>query len=70
MKYIVKEIIEPDFGCEGRPEDYVAMDKVLLRDGDGQEITMEISDKVLYEKSINVRDWVYFDLDNQIFKEE
>lgn len=42
MKYIVKKIMEPDYGCEERPDDYVAMDKVLLRDENGSEIDIEI----------------------------
>lgn len=28
-----------------------------------------ISDSTLYDKDINEGDWVYFDLNNQIFKE-
>ena len=48
MKYIVKKIMEPDYGCEERPDDYVAMDKVLFRDENGSEIDMEIADKELY----------------------
>ena len=62
--------MEPDYGCEERPEGYIAMDKVILRDGDGQEISMEIPDKELYDKDINDGDWVYFDVDNQIYKDE
>lgn len=70
MKYIVKKIMEPDYGCEERPDGYVTMDKVILRDENGLEIDMEISDKELYQKDINEGDWVYFDLDNVIFKEQ
>lgn len=70
MKYIVKQILEPDYGCEERPENYVAMDKVLLRNESGQEIEMEVADDELYQKRINEGDWVYFDLNNNIFKEE
>ena len=69
MRYIVKQIIEPDFGCEGRPEGYVIMDTVRLRNENGQEIDMVISDSELYEKNINEGDWVYFDLNDQVFKE-
>ena len=47
MKYIVKKIMEPDYGCEERPDDYVAMDKVILRDESGSEIDMEIPDAEL-----------------------
>lgn len=69
MKYIVKRILEPDYGCEERPDDYVAKDMVILRDENGSEIEMEILDGELYEKDINEGDWVYFDLNNVIFKE-
>ena len=31
---------------------------------------MEIADKELYSKDINEGDWVYVDLNNQIFKEQ
>lgn len=69
MKYIVKQILEPDYGCEERPDDYVAIDKILLRDENGQEITMQVPDAELYEKDINDGDWVYFSRDDIIFKE-
>ena len=69
MKYIVKKIMEPDYGCEERQEDYMSLDKVILRDENGQEIEMDISDKELYQKDISEGDWVYFDLNNVIFKE-
>ncbi len=70
MKYVVKQIIEPDFGCEGRPDGYTATDTVILKEENGQEIQMEIPDEDLYKKDINIGDWVYFDLTNQIYKEE
>ena len=70
MKYIVKQIMESDYGCEERPDDYIAIDKVILRDDDGQEISMEIQDKELCNKNINEGDWVYFDVSNQIFKDK
>ena len=44
MKHNVKEIIEPDYACEERPDDYVSMDKEILRYENGSEIDMEISD--------------------------
>lgn len=69
MKYIVKKIIELDYGCEERPDDYIAMDKPILRDENAQEIDMEVPDKELYEKGINEGDWVYFDLNNSIYKD-
>lgn len=69
MKYIIKRIQESDYGCEESSDEYIAMDKVILRDESGSEINMEISDSELYEKGINEGDWVFFDLNNQIFKE-
>ena len=69
IKQLVLQIQEPDYGCEERPDDYVAMDEVTLRTKDG-DIVVEVSDKELYEKNINVGDWVYFDVHNVIRKEE
>ena len=69
MKYLVKKIMEPDYGCEERPDDYVAMDRLLLRNQEGQEIMMQVSDKELYAKDINEGDRVYFDVHDEIFKE-
>lgn len=68
MKYIVERILEPDYGCEERPDDYVAMDRVILKDEEGQEISLKIPDKELYDKDINEGDCVYFDKENQIIK--
>ena len=69
MKFIVIRFLEPDYGCEELSADYIGMDSVVLRDENGSEISMEISDLELYEKDINEGDWVFFDLNNQIFKE-
>ena len=69
LKYVVKQILEPDYGCEERPDDYVPMDRLTLRDINGREIDIEVSDSELYEKDINEGDWVYFDVNNTIFKE-
>ena len=66
----MKQIAEPDYGCEERPDDCIVMDKVILRDDDGQEISIEIPDKELYDKNINEGDWVYFDVDNHVYKDE
>ena len=68
MKYIVERILEPDYGCEERADDYVAIDRVVLKDEDGQEISRKIPDKELYDKDINEGDYVYFDKENQISK--
>ncbi len=52
MIYTVKEIIEPDFGCEGFPEGYEPECEVLLTDDNGNRITVSIKDKELYQKDI------------------
>ena len=64
--FTVKQILEPDYGCEERPDGYIAMDKVILEDSEGQEKTVEVPDKELYAKDINVGDQVSFDEENQI----
>ena len=70
MKYIVKRIQEADYGCEERPEGYQFQVLLRLRDETGQEIDMEVADAELLAKDINEGDCVFFDKDNEIFKEE
>ena len=70
MKYIVKRIQEADYGCEERPEGYQFHVLLQLRDETGQEIDMEVADAELLAKDINEGDWVFFDKDNEIFKED
>ena len=51
--YIVKEIIEPDFGCEGLPEGTELCCEVVLTDEDGKNsVTVKVRDAELYEKDI------------------
>ena len=70
ISYLVMKIEEPDFGCEGIPQDYVVKDRVILKDKDNNEIAMQIADSVLYHKNIRVGDWVHFDLRDEIYKDE
>ncbi len=70
MKYIVKRIQESDYGCEERPDDYKTTVVLTLRSDAGDEIEMEVLDDDLYKLNINEGDWVSFDVDNKIFKEE
>jgi len=60
VNLIVKEIIEEDFGCEGRPEGHIPMCRVLLRDCDGNEMYVSVSDASLYEQGVEVGDQVHF----------
>ena len=45
--------MEPDYGCEERPEGDIAMDHLILRDESGQEIDFEVADQELFDKDIN-----------------
>ncbi len=70
MKYIIKRIQESDYGCEERPDNYKTTVVLTLRSDAGDEIKMEVLDDDLYKLNINEGDWVSFDVDNKIFKEE
>lgn len=70
MKYIIKRIQESDYGCEERPDNYKTTVVLTLRSEAGDEIEMEVLDDDLYKLNINEGDWVSFDVDNKIFKEE
>lgn len=70
MRYIVKNIQEADFGCEERSNGVGAMVLLRLRDESNQEIDMEVADADLLAEDINAGDWVYFDKDDKIYKEE
>ena len=60
VNLIVKEIIEEDFGCEGRPEGHIPMCRVLVRDYDGNEMYVSVPDENLYKQNIEVGDQVHF----------
>lgn len=68
VSLIVKNIIEEDFGCEGRPAGYEPKCKVILRDFNGNEMEVDVKDADLYAKDINIGDQVHFDGD-EIIKE-
>lgn len=60
IKYEVIEIEEPDFGCEGRPDEAVPMAKVTLRGvKDGTMKTVEIADGYLYQQEITEGSIIY-----------
>lgn len=66
VSLIVKNIIEEDFGCEGRPAGYEPMCKVILRDFNGNEMEVAVKDADLYAKDINIGDHIHFDGDEII----
>lgn len=60
IKYEVIEIEEPDFGCEGRPDEAVPMAKVTLCGvKDGTMKTVEIADGYLYQQEITEGSIIY-----------
>lgn len=53
--YIVKEILEPDFGCEGLPDGQELCCEVILEESEsGETLTVKAPDAELYEKGIDV----------------
>lgn len=57
--YLVVNIEEQDFGCEGRPDGMETMVDVVLQKKDGTKIRIEEKDKRLYELDINEGDSVF-----------
>ena len=71
MKYKVLEIQEDlDFGCEERSEDSPVMAVVLLKGEDGSEKMTRQVDQMLYDREINVVDFVVFDESMKLKKKE
>ena len=68
VSLIVKNIIEEDFGCEGRPDGQKPKCKVILRDFNGNEMDVFVDDEELYAKNINIGDQVHF-IGEEIIKE-
>ena len=54
VSLIVKNIIEEDFGCEGRPDGQKPKCKVILRDFNGNEMDVFIDDEELYAQMESV----------------
>lgn len=54
MRYKIIEILEPDFGCEGRPEGYVQVDDVVVEDDLGSQHILKMEDAKLYELKLDV----------------
>ena len=69
MIFIVKRIDEDlDFGCEERAEGVPVMAVVTLMNSSGEELIVKSEDAMLYERSINEGDKVYFDEENNLEK--
>ena len=69
MGYLVMDIEEPDFGCEGRPEGEEPMAKVcFMKLKTEDEIWLEIPDAELYRKKIDVGCEVALSPDGNLLK--
>lgn len=53
MTWQVKQIIEPDFGCEERPDGYVQKDIVLIQADNGSSREIQAEDQVLLQNNVN-----------------
>ena len=60
-KYKIIRIDEPDFGCEGLPDDDILKDDVLVEDENGVQSVVKISDKLLYHLELNEGDYCLID---------
>jgi hypothetical protein len=52
MSIVIKRIDEPDFGCEGAPDNKPICDKVLFS-VDGNEVLIEIPEKTVWQNKID-----------------
>lgn len=63
---IVKDIIEEEFGCEGRPEGKAAMVTIVVEDKEGKEQHIRMADKLAYERKIEVGDRAFLEEDGTL----
>lgn len=63
---IVKEIIEDEFGCEGRPEGEKPQVTIIATDKEGKDQTYRMDDALVYERKINVGDRVFLEEDGTL----
>lgn len=52
--YRITDIVEDEFGCEGRPEGEEPMVTIILVDDDGKQRSIRMADKLAYEKELDV----------------
>ena len=54
MRYKIVEILEPDFGCEGRPDGSVQVDDVVVEDTLGTRHILKMEDAKFYDLELDV----------------
>ena len=59
MRYTILDIIEWDYGCEGVPDGEEPMCSVVVRDENGEENTLKLTDSYLTENGLNIGDSFY-----------
>lgn len=69
-QYVIKRILEDDFGCEGLPENAEPMITVVLEDSDGNTKRIRMSDSLAYERGLDEGDIVLIDTDGSLLKAE
>jgi hypothetical protein len=70
LKYLVKRILDADFGCEEWPEGRPRMVLLKLSDEAGQELYREVPEAYIYDQFIFEGDWISFYENNKIVKEQ
>jgi hypothetical protein len=61
MKYKIIRILEPDFGCEGRPDGYEQVDDVIIENDQGERKTLKMKDAELYRLQLDEGDTIELD---------
>ena len=61
MKYKIIRILEPDFGCEGRPDGYEQVDDVIIENDQGVRKTLKLKDAELYRLHLDEGDTIELD---------
>ena len=62
---VVKTINEPDFGCEGAPDNKPICDKIVF-DRDGEEFTCFIPEVLVWQTKIDEGDEISHELFNKL----
>jgi len=57
-EFQIIRILEPDFGCEGLPDDKELTDKVYIKNRQGAEKVIEVEDALLYRLNLDEGDWL------------
>ena len=62
----IKRIDEPDFGCEGVPDNEVICDKIVFAADDGREEVLNIPETVVWDMKIDEGMYITDELYNKL----